>query len=105
LRFLRFYVAVHSSPEWLFRVLRKATQLNWNPTLINFVENFIIYHEMVIMNLHDGDYSIDLQNINQIRKIAEITSYNFYILLKDTIKSLVINHKFLYSFFSFFIYI
>ena len=30
----------------------------------------------------------------QIRKIAEITSYNFYILLKDTIKSLVINHKF-----------
>jgi hypothetical protein len=37
----------------------------------------------------------------QIRKIAEITSYNFYILLKDTIKSLVINHKYLYSFFSF----
>ena len=43
--------------------------------------------------------------IIQIRKIAEITSYNFYILLKDTIKSLVINHKYLYSFFSFFIYI
>jgi hypothetical protein len=41
----------------------------------------------------------------QMRKIAEITSYNFYILLKDTIKSLVINHKYLYSFFSFFIYI
>ena len=39
----------------------------------------------------------------QIRKIAEITSYNFYILLKDTIKSLVINHKYLYNFFSFFI--
>jgi hypothetical protein len=38
---------------------------------------------------------------SQIRKIAEITSYNFYILLKDTIKSLVINHKYLYSFFSF----
>jgi hypothetical protein len=42
---------------------------------------------------------------HQMRKIAEITSYNFYILLKDTIKSLVINHKYLYSFFSFFIYI
>jgi hypothetical protein len=45
------------------------------------------------------------EHSNQIRKIAEITSYNFYILLKDTIKSLVINHKYLYSFFSFFIYI
>ena len=43
--------------------------------------------------------------IIQIRKIAEITSYNFYILLKDTIKSLVINHKYFSRFFSFFIYI
>ena len=42
---------------------------------------------------------------NQIRKIAEITSYNFYILLKDTIKSLVINYKYFSRFFSFFIYI
>jgi serine/threonine protein kinase len=43
--------------------------------------------------------------LSQIRKIAEITSYNFYILLKDTIKSLVINHKYFSRFFSFFIYI
>jgi hypothetical protein len=34
----------------------------------------------------------------QIRKIAEIKSYNFYILLKDIIKFLVINYKYLYSF-------
>jgi hypothetical protein len=40
----------------------------------------------------------------QIRKIAEITSYNFYILLKDTIRSLVINYKYFFSFL-FFIYI
>ena len=37
----------------------------------------------------------------QIRKIAEITSYNFYILLKDTIKSLVINHKIFLLFYFF----
>jgi hypothetical protein len=37
--------------------------------------------------------------IKQIRKIAEITSYNFYIFLKDTIKSLVINHKYFSRFF------
>ncbi len=39
----------------------------------------------------------------QIRKIAEITSYNFYIFLKDTIKSLFINHKYFSRFFIFFI--
>ena len=41
----------------------------------------------------------------QIRKIAEITSYNFYILLKDTIRSLVINHKYFFSFFIFYLHL
>jgi hypothetical protein len=44
---------------------------------------------------------IDVIIFVQIRKIAEITSYNFYILLKDTIKSLVINHKYFFRFFIF----
>ena len=41
------------------------------------------------------------QQFEQIRKIAEITSYNFYILLKDTIRSLVINHKYFFIFYYF----
>ena len=42
---------------------------------------------------------------SQIRKIAEITSYNFYILLKDTIKSLVINHKIFLLFYFFYLHL
>ena len=67
-------------------------------------ENIIYYMEvkefLKIYNIIFPDFLGKINKYNkisdklQIRKIAEITSYNFYILLKDTIKSLVINHKF-----------
>jgi hypothetical protein len=54
-------------------------------------------------DLSPDDFPTGQISHDQIRKIAEITSYNFYILLKDTIKSLVINHKF-FCFFYFFLF-